>query len=106
MFLAIGLFERVGAPDVLVERLRAAGVPNPWVLHARSLDALTAEVPIFGGLRSLATGADADRLIVLSLVPAPDPEELQRVLGRAEEAARQAELNSQWVGFPVLGGAG
>ena len=41
-------------------------------MRARSAAAaLSAEVPVFAGLRSLALGADEDRLVLVSLLPSP-----------------------------------
>jgi hypothetical protein len=92
VFLAVGLLDRAGAPEVVAEHLRASGVPDPWVLRARSLGALTADVPIFGGLRSLASGADEDRLIVIAVLATDSGEDARAQLTKVEQAAQSAEV--------------
>ena len=41
-------------------------------------------MPVFAGLRSLALGADEDRLLLLSLLPAARAEELERLIQRVQ----------------------
>jgi hypothetical protein len=102
VFLAVGLLDRAGAPEVVAEHLRASGVPDPWVLRARSLGALTADVPIFGGLRSLASGADEDRLIVIAVLATDSGEDARAQLTKVEQAAQSAEIHAQWLALPVV----
>jgi hypothetical protein len=55
------------------------------VVRARSAAAtLSAEVPIFAGLRSLALGADEDRLVLVSLLPSQSAEEVERLVQRVQ----------------------
>nr|WP_233166652.1 hypothetical protein [Archangium sp. Cb G35] len=54
-------------------------------MRARSAAAtLSAEVPIFAGLRSLALGADEDRLVLVSLLPSQSAEEVERLVQRVQ----------------------
>ena len=56
------------------------------MVRARSATAaLSAEVPVFAGLRSLALGADEDRLMLLSLLPATRP-------GRSRAAVQRVQF--------------
>jgi hypothetical protein len=45
---------------------------------------LSAEVPVFAGLRSLALGADEDRVLLVSLLPAVSAEEMERLVQRVQ----------------------
>jgi hypothetical protein len=59
VFLLITLLDQVEQLERAIRRLRDFGIPEPLVLRARSAAAaLSAEVPVFAGLRSLALGAD------------------------------------------------
>ena len=81
MFLVIALLDQVEQLERAIRRLRDFGIPEPLVVRARSAAAaLSAEVPVFAGLRSLALGADEDRLLLLSLLPAPSAEEAERLI--------------------------
>jgi hypothetical protein len=102
VYLAVGLFERAGAPDAVADCLRAGGFPDAWVIRARSLAALTADAPIFGGLRAMAAG-DEDRLVVLVPLEAASAELARESLTRVEAAARQAELPARWWTLSVAG---
>jgi hypothetical protein len=94
--------DRAGAPEVVAEHLRTSGVPDPWVLRARSLGALTADVPIFGGLRSLASGADDDRLIVIAVLDTDSGPDARARLAKVEQAAQSAEIHARWLAVPLL----
>lgn len=84
MFLLITVLDQVEQLERAIRRLRDFGIPEPMVLRARSAAAaLSAEVPVFAGLRSLALGADEDRLILLSLLP-QSAEEIERLVNRVQ----------------------
>jgi hypothetical protein len=101
VYLAVGLFERAGAPDALAECLRAAGLVDTWILRARSLSALIADAPLFGGLRAIATGADEDRWVVVAPLPVTSLEEAKAATAKVETSTRQAELAARWLLLPV-----
>lgn len=85
MHLFLALVEQVDQLERAIRRLREFGLPEPWVLRARSAAAaLSAEVPVFAGLRSLALGADEDRLVLVGLVPALPAEEVERLVQRIQ----------------------
>lgn len=85
MFLVITLLDQVDQLERAIGRLRDFGIPEPLVLRARSAAAaLSAEVPVFAGLRSLALGADEDRLLLLSLLPQSSGEEIERLIQRVQ----------------------
>ena len=85
MFLVITLLDQVDQLERAIGRLRDFGIPEPLVLRARSAAAaLSAEVPVFAGLRSLALGADEDRLILVSVLPQPSSEEIERLVQRVQ----------------------
>ena len=85
MFLVITLLDQVEQLERAIRRLRDFGIPEPWVVRARSAAAaLSAEVPVFAGLRSLALGADEDRLLLLSLLPQSSAEEAERLIQRVQ----------------------
>ncbi|EAU61973.1 hypothetical protein STIAU_6614 [Stigmatella aurantiaca DW4/3-1] len=78
------MLEQVEQLERAIRRLRDFGIPEPWVVRARSAAAaLSAEVPVFAGLRSLALGADEDRLVLLSLLP-QSAEEIERLVNRVQ----------------------
>ena len=85
MFLLIILLDQVeqspaGHPP-------APGLWNPGAAGApvrSATAALSAEVPVFAGLRSLALGADEDRLMLVSLLPQPGQEEVERLVQRVQ----------------------
>ncbi len=104
MYLFIALINRSDLADKAVARFRQFGLGEPWVVRARSASAvLSAEVPVFGGLRSLALGADEDRLLAVSLLPLADAAEAERLVTRL-----QLEMNAddppmgQVVALPVI----
>jgi HAMP domain-containing protein len=85
VFLLIALLDQVEQLERAIRRLRDFGIPEPLVVRARSAAAaLSAEVPVFAGLRSLALGADEDRLILLSLLPQSGAEEIERLVQRVQ----------------------
>lgn len=85
MFLLITLLDQVEQLERAIRRLRDFGIPEPLVLRARSAAAaLSAEVPIFAGLRSLALGADEDRLLLVSVLPQSSSEEIERLVQRVQ----------------------
>lgn len=85
MYLLVAFIDRADQPERAVRRLQEFGLPDPWVLRARSVDAaLSAEVPIFTGLRSLLAGADEDRLILCALLPGVGPDEVERLVTRIQ----------------------
>lgn len=85
MYLVLAFLNRSEQPDRALARFREFGLPEPILLRARSAAAaLSAEVPVFAGLRSLALGADDDRLVLISLVEFAGAEDLQRVLTRIQ----------------------
>jgi len=89
--LLIALLEAADTSDRTLAHLSAAGVREPWILRARSAAAvLSADVPVFSGLRSLAFGTDEDRLVVLALIDLPTQEEVSALLLRV-----QAELDKE-----------
>ncbi len=85
MFLLITLLDQVEQLERAIRRLREFGIPEPWVVRARSAAAaLSAEVPVFAGLRSLALGAAEDRLLLVSLAPQSGAEEIERLVQRVQ----------------------
>ncbi len=75
------------------------------MVRARSAAAtLSAEVPVFAGLRSLALGADEDRLILVSLLPIFPPEEVERLVQRIQlEMDADDPPMGRLVALPVIG---
>ena len=85
MFLVVALLNQGDPPQRAIARLRQFGVPDPWVVRARSAAAaLSADVPVFGGLRSLAAGMDEDRTVLISAAPFSSAEEAERVVNRIQ----------------------
>ncbi len=85
MYLLIAFLDQVEQTERAIRRLREFGIPEPLVVRARSAAAaLSAEVPVFAGLRSLALGADEDRLLLVSLLPPSPTEELERLVQRVQ----------------------
>ena len=104
MFLLIALLDQVEQLERAIRRLRDFGIPEPLVLRARSAAAaLSAEVPVFAGLRSLALGADEDRLVLLSLLPQSSAEEIDRLVQRVQlEMDADEPPMGRLVALPVL----
>ena len=85
MYLVITFLEQLEGTERAIRRLREFGIPEPLVVRARSAAAaLSAEVPVFAGLRSLALGADDDRVLLVSLLPTVPAEELERLVQRVQ----------------------
>jgi hypothetical protein len=101
--LFIAFLNRVDQPEKAIDRLRTFGIPDPWVLRARSTAAaLSAEVPVFAGLRSLALGADEDRLVLVSMMPIAQ-DEAQRLVSRIQlEMDADDPPMGRLVALPIL----
>jgi hypothetical protein len=85
VYLVITFLEQLEGTERAIRRLREFGIPEPLVVRARSAAAaLSAEVPVFAGLRSLALGADEDRVLLVSLLPAVSAEEMERLVQRVQ----------------------
>lgn len=85
MYLVITFLEQLEGTERAIRRLREFGIPEPLVVRARSAAAaLSAEVPVFAGLRSLALGADEDRVLLVSLLPTASAEEMERLVQRVQ----------------------
>ncbi len=85
MYLVITFLEQLDGIERAIRRLREFGIPEPLVVRARSAAAaLSAEVPVFAGLRSLALGADEDRVLLVSLLPAVPADEMERLVNRVQ----------------------
>ncbi|MCP3142374.1 hypothetical protein [Pyxidicoccus xibeiensis] len=85
MYLLITFLEQLEGTERAIRRLREFGIPEPLVVRARSAAAaLSAEVPVFAGLRSLALGADEDRVLLVSLLPVLPAEEVERLVQRVQ----------------------
>ena len=97
-------FVNQSEPEKALERFRQFRIPEPVVVRARSAAAaLSADVPLFAGLRSLAPGADEDRLVLLSLLPAT-AEETQALVTRLQlEMDADDPPMGRLVAVPVLG---
>ena len=105
MYLVITILDHVDQSERAIRRLREFGIPEPLVVRARSAEAtLSAEVPLFAGLRGLALGADEDRLILVSLLQGPSVEEVERLVGRVQlEMDADEPPMGRLVALPVLG---
>jgi hypothetical protein len=85
VYLVITFLEQLEGTERAIRRLREFGIPEPLVVRARSAAAaLSAEVPVFAGLRSLALGADEDRVLLVSLLPAVSAEDMERLVQRVQ----------------------
>lgn len=85
MYLLITFLDQVEQTERAIRRLRDFGIPEPLVVRARSAAAaLSAEVPVFAGLRGLALGADEDRLLLVSLLPPTPADEVERLVQRVQ----------------------
>ncbi|QAT85494.1 hypothetical protein EJ065_3934 [Corallococcus coralloides] len=104
MYLVITFLEQVETTERAIRRLREFGIPEPMVIRARSAAAaLSAEVPVFAGLRSLALGADEDRIVLVSVLPDLPQEELDRMLQRVQlEMDADDPPMGRLVALPVL----
>lgn len=103
MFLFLVFLARADQPERAVERLKQFGLGEPLFLRARSTaQALSAEVPMFAGLRSLATGADEDRLILVATWTG-SADEAQKVVSRVQlEMDADDPPMGRIVALPVL----
>ncbi|RKG72263.1 hypothetical protein [Corallococcus terminator] len=104
MYLVITFLEQVETTERAIGRLREFGIPEPLVIRARSAAAaLSAEVPVFAGLRSLALGADEDRIVLVSVLPAIPAEEMERLIQRVQlEMDADDPPMGRLVALPVL----
>ncbi|GEL71717.1 MULTISPECIES: hypothetical protein [Myxococcus] len=104
MYLVITFLEQLEGTERAIRRLREFGIPEPLVVRARSAAAaLSAEVPVFAGLRSLALGADDDRVILVSLLPGLPPEEMERLVQRVQlEMDADEPPMGRLVAMPVI----
>jgi hypothetical protein len=85
VFLFLAFLNRVEQPERAINRFREFKLPDPFVIRARSAAAvLSTEIPLFGGLRSLASGTDEDRLILCAWVRGIDAAEAERLVGRIQ----------------------
>jgi hypothetical protein len=102
--LVLVLLARNDAPERAIGRLREAGIPDPLVLRARSTAAaLAGDIPIFAGLRTLALGADEDRLVLVSLWPEADAAEVQKRITRVQlEMSADDPPAGRVVALPLL----
>nr|WP_242544610.1 hypothetical protein [Corallococcus sp. NCSPR001] len=102
--MVITFLEQVETTERAIRRLREFGIPEPLVIRARSAAAaLSAEVPVFAGLRSLALGADEDRIVLVSVLPSLPQEELDRMLQRVQlEMDADDPPMGRLVALPVL----
>jgi hypothetical protein len=105
VYLVLLLLNRSEQPEKAVQRLREFGMPDPLVIRARSTAAaLSTEVPVFAGLRSLALGADEDRLVLLTLHPFPSAEEAERTVARLQlEMDADLPPSGKVIALPVIG---
>lgn len=108
MHLFIAIVQRADLAEKVVARFRQFGLGDPVIVRARSAGAvLSAEVPVFGGLKALALGADEDRLLALSLLPVSDGAEAQRLVTRVQlEMDADDPPMGRLVALPVLGAQG
>lgn len=104
MYLLIAFLEQVEQAERAIRRLREFGIPEPLVVRARSAAAaLSAEVPVFAGLRSLALGADEDCLLLVSLLPPSPAEEVERLVQRVQlEMDADEPPMGRLVALPVI----
>jgi hypothetical protein len=85
VYLLITFLDQIEQTERAIRRLREFAIPEPLVVRARSAAAaLSAEVPVFAGLRGLALGADEDRLLLVSLLPPSPAEEVERLVQRVQ----------------------
>lgn len=108
MYIVLTLLERNDAPEITISRLKAVGIPEPLVVRARSVGAtLATEVPVFAGLRTLAAGADEDRLLMVSLWPNSDAAEVKRLISRVQlEMSADLPPSGRIVALPALAPSG
>jgi len=104
VYIVLTLLETNDAPETAISRLKAVGIPDPLVIRSRSASAaLSTEVPIFAGLRTLAAGADEDRLLLVSLWPNSDAAEVKRLITRVQlEMSADLPPSGRIVALPAL----
>nr|WP_225937239.1 hypothetical protein [Myxococcus sp. RHSTA-1-4] len=102
--MVITFLEQLEGTERAIRRLREFGIPEPLVVRARSAAAaLSAEVPVFAGLRSLALGADEDRVLLVSLLPTVPVEEMERLIQRVQlEMDADEPPMGRLVALPVI----
>lgn len=84
MHLFVAFVNHVDLAEKAIARFREFGLGEPWIVRARSPDAvLSAEVPVFGGLKGLALGADEDRLLAVAMAKV-DAREAHRLVTRVQ----------------------
>jgi hypothetical protein len=101
----LAFLDHVDQPERAIRRLRDFGIPEPLVVRARSAAAtLSAEVPVFAGLRGLALGADEDKLILVSVLQSLPAEEVERLVQRVQlEMDADDPPMGRLVALPVIG---
>jgi len=104
VYLVITFLEQLEGTERAIRRLREFGIPEPLAVRARSAAAaLSAEVPVFAGLRSLALGADDDRVLLVSLLPGLSAEEMERLVQRVQlEMDADEPPMGRLVALPVI----
>ena len=104
MYIVLTLLETNDTAETAITRLKAVGIPDPMVIRSRSVSAaLSTEVPIFAGLRTLAAGADEDRLLLVSLWPNSDAAEVKRLITRVQlEMSADLPPSGRIVALPAL----
>ncbi|EPX55958.1 hypothetical protein D187_008213 [Cystobacter fuscus DSM 2262] len=105
MYLLLAFLDHVDQPERAIRRFRDFGIPEPLVVRARSAAAtLSAEVPVFAGLRGLALGADEDKLILVSVLQSLPTEEVERLVQRVQlEMDADDPPMGRLVALPVIG---
>ncbi|ATB39338.1 hypothetical protein CYFUS_004782 [Cystobacter fuscus] len=101
----LAFLDHVDQPERAIRRFRDFGIPEPLVVRARSAAAtLSAEVPVFAGLRGLALGADEDKLILVSVLQSLPTEEVERLVQRVQlEMDADDPPMGRLVALPVIG---
>lgn len=104
MYIVLTLLETNDTPATALARLKAVGIPDPMVIRSRSVSAaLSSEVPIFAGLRTLAAGADEDRLLLVSFWPNSDAAEVKRLITRVQlEMSADVPPSGRIVALPAM----
>jgi hypothetical protein len=105
VYLLLAFLDHVDQPERAIRRFRDFGIPEPLVVRARSAAAtLSAEVPVFAGLRGLALGADEDKLILVSVLQSLPTEEVERLVQRVQlEMDADDPPMGRLVALPVIG---
>lgn len=90
MHLFIVFLAEADRAPMLAERLEGTGARPTFVRGRSAAAVLEADVPIFAGLRSLAQGADEDRLLAIWLSPV-GPEEIAGELEKVRAALEEGD---------------